>query len=145
MLSLHDAVAQEALRIVACSGNEFGAGAATLKLQNLRDEELEIFVPAGSILQHANWVHLQNLLIGLSRAPVFMRVVQFIVAVWLPGEFMRLLVMWVFFRIGVNACAHAFVIAHLRASCSSAGVRHPLPPRGASQHCIVVWVKFCAL
>jgi len=64
MLSLHDAVAQEALRIVACSGNEFGAGAATLKLQNLRDEELEIFVPAGSILQHANWVHLQNLLIG---------------------------------------------------------------------------------
>jgi hypothetical protein len=62
---LHDALNAGLVSIEVASGSSFGAEALTLKLRSSAAEDLEIAVRRGSIFQHVDWQHRQNLLVSI--------------------------------------------------------------------------------
>lgn len=62
---LHEALFTGKVVIEEATGSSFGNGALTLKLRSLASEPMEVAVRRGSIFQHTDWVHKQNLLVAI--------------------------------------------------------------------------------
>jgi len=63
--SLHEALAGGKLQIEGAKGRSFGAESLELRLRNEGAEELTVIVQHGTIFQHVDWQHRQNLLVAM--------------------------------------------------------------------------------
>jgi len=62
---LHEALFTGKIAIERVTGSSFGNGALELSLRSCSSEPLEVAVRRGSIFQHTDWVHKQNLLVAI--------------------------------------------------------------------------------
>jgi len=65
VLTLHEAVESERVKISHCTGNSYGKNALCLTLQTIRrgGGPFTVAVEKGTIFQHIDWVHKQNLMV----------------------------------------------------------------------------------
>jgi len=65
VLTLHEAVESGRVKISNCTGKSLGKNALCLTLQTIRkgDELFTVAVEKGTIFQHIDWVHKQNLMV----------------------------------------------------------------------------------
>lgn len=61
-----DLIAEGHLSIESASGKGFGAGSLHLHLKNRRNQPIEIAIQRGTIFQHVDWQHRQNLLVSMT-------------------------------------------------------------------------------
>lgn len=62
---IHEAVSKGRIAIEAATGQGFGANSVRLKIKNMTSQSCEVAIRQGSIFQHADWQHRQNLLVKM--------------------------------------------------------------------------------
>jgi len=62
---LHAVVNSGKIAIESATGCSFGSGALTLKLRNDANNDIEVAIRRGTIFEHTNWVHRQNLMVSI--------------------------------------------------------------------------------
>jgi len=62
---LHEALGGGGLTLAAATGQSFGANSVTITLQSQFPHDCKVVVRQGSIFQHVDWQHRQNLCIGM--------------------------------------------------------------------------------
>jgi tetratricopeptide (TPR) repeat protein len=62
---LHHALFTGKVAIEQATGKSFGNGALQLKLRSLSSEPIEVAIRRGTIFQHSDWFHKQNLLVAI--------------------------------------------------------------------------------
>jgi len=62
---LHEALFTGKVLIEEACGRSFGKGALSLTLRSQASESIEVAVRRGTIFQHTDWVHKQNLMVGI--------------------------------------------------------------------------------
>merc|ERR1719359_72294 len=62
---LHDLLNSGKVTVESITGAGFGLDSLELRLQNNTSEDLEVTVQKGSIFQHVNWEHRQNLMVSV--------------------------------------------------------------------------------
>lgn len=74
VLTLHEAVDSGRVEIVSCSGNSYGKNALHLALRTCQegDGPFTVAVQKGTIFQHTDWVHKQNLMVIRTRHMKFL-------------------------------------------------------------------------
>merc|ERR1711924_289294 len=64
-LDLHEAVSSASLTVSGAHGTSFGTDALELELSNPGPTELDVTVRKGTIFEHVDWQHRQNLMVAI--------------------------------------------------------------------------------